>query len=234
VLFLEFIQTLVSNQESTALNCCICDKETEMTHKQADPRIERTDKLLKNALIELTAERGFDSITVGDIAERAKVNRATFYRHFQDKYDLVERIFQEAIEILRSDLGPPGEDALNTDPQNPPVRWVKLLGHFFEHERLYRPLLGRYGSSWFVARMRDQIINIVEEREQLRDRIPILRQTPRQTKIPMKVAITLVSTLFVSTIAWWLESGREYSPEQIASWFLEIVINGYVDALGLK
>ncbi len=204
-----------------------------MTHKQTDPRIERTDKLLKNALIELTAERGFDAITVGDIAERAKVNRATFYRHYQDKYDLVERIFQEAIEILRSDLGPPGEDALNTDPQNPPVRWVKLFGHFVEHEWLYRALLGTHGSSWFVARMRDQFIILVEEREQLRDRIPSLQKNPRQTKIPVKVAITLMSTLMVSTIAWWLESGREYSPKQIAGWFLEIVINGYVDALGL-
>jgi len=205
-----------------------------MTHKQTDPRIERTDKALQDALIELTAERGFDTITVGDIAKRAKVNRATFYRHYQDKFDLVERIFQEAIEILRNDLGPPGEEALSTDPQDPPARWVKLFGHFVEHERLYRPLLGRHGSSWFVARMRDQFINLVEEREQLRDRIPILQQTPRQTKIPMKVAFFLMSTLMVSTIAWWLESGREYSPKQIASWFLEIAINGYVDALGLK
>ena len=205
-----------------------------MTHKPIDPRIERTDKLLKNALIELTAERGFDAITVGDIAERAKVNRATFYRHYQDKYDLVERIFQEAIEMLRGDLGPPGEHALKMDPQNPPERWMKLFGHFAEHERLYRALLGRHGSSWFVARMRDQFINIVEEREQIRDRIPILQQTPRHTKIPVKVAITLVSTLMVSTIAWWLESGREYSPKQIAGWFIEIVINGYVDVLGLK
>jgi len=190
--------------------------------------------LLQDALIELASERGFDSVTVGELAERAQVNRATFYRHYQDKYDLVERIFQQAIEMLRSDLGPPGQDALNTDPQNPPERWIKLFGHFAEHRRLYSALLGRHGSTWFVSRMRDQIINFMEEREQLRDRIPALRHSPRQTKVPTKVAVTLMSTLLISTVAWWLERGSEYSPEQIASWFLEIAINGYVHVLGLR
>ncbi|HUI88837.1 MAG TPA: TetR/AcrR family transcriptional regulator [Anaerolineales bacterium] len=204
-----------------------------MTHKPADPRTQRTDTLLQDSLIELTAERGFDAVTVGDIAKHAKVNRATFYRHYQDKYDLVEKIFQQAIHVLRSELGPPGGEALNTDPQNPPERWVRLFEHFLENERLYRALLGSHGSSWFVARMRDQINELVEEREQLRDDIAAQKKKPRQTKMPMKVAITLVSTLFVHTVAWWLEYGRAYSPEQMAGWFLELVVNGYLDALGL-
>jgi AcrR family transcriptional regulator len=98
-----------------------------MVHKQSDPRILRTHKLLQDALIELTAEYGFDAITVGDIAKRATVNRATFYRHYQDKNDLTEQIFQEAIVQFFSELGPPGEAALTIDPQSPPERWVKLF-----------------------------------------------------------------------------------------------------------
>jgi GAF domain-containing protein len=56
-----------------------------VTHEQIDPRVRRTHKLLQEALLELAAERGFDAVTVGDIARRASVNRATFYRHYQDK-----------------------------------------------------------------------------------------------------------------------------------------------------
>ena len=205
-----------------------------MTQKRDDLRVRRTEKLLQEALIDLVAERGFEAISVGDIAERAMINRSTFYRHYQDKYDLVEKISKQAIEILRGDLGPPGEDAQNTDPLNPPERWVKLFEHFAKHERLYGALLGRHGSSWFMARMRDQVFDLIEEREQLRDNIALQKHRPRQTKMPLKVAITLASTLFVQTVAWWLESGREYSAEQIAGWFLEIAVNGYVDALGLK
>jgi AcrR family transcriptional regulator len=55
---------------------------------QADPRVKRTRKLLQDALVELMAEKSFDAITVQDIADRSTINRATFYAHFVDKYDL--------------------------------------------------------------------------------------------------------------------------------------------------
>jgi AcrR family transcriptional regulator len=55
---------------------------------EADPRVKRTRKLLQDALLELLAEKSFDAITVQDIAERSTINRATFYAHFADKYEL--------------------------------------------------------------------------------------------------------------------------------------------------
>jgi pimeloyl-ACP methyl ester carboxylesterase len=61
-----------------------------MSHEeQTDLRIRRTHHFLQEAMIELITEKGFEAITVGDIAERAMINRATFYRHYQDKYDKV-------------------------------------------------------------------------------------------------------------------------------------------------
>ena len=204
-----------------------------MTLEKTDPRVQRTHKLLQEALIELTAERGFDAITVGDIAKRATVNRATFYRHYQDKHDLLEQIFRETIRQFVSDLGPPGEVAMAMNPQNPPERWVRFFQHFAEHERLYTPLLGRKGSSWFVARMRDHFVTLVGEREQRRAQLSASRGKTLRSKMPRQVALTLASNLLMSTLAWWLESGKQYSPTQIASWFLDLAINGYVRALGL-
>jgi AcrR family transcriptional regulator len=55
---------------------------------EADPRVRRTRKLLQDALLALLAEKSFDDITVQDIAERSTINRATFYTHYVDKYDL--------------------------------------------------------------------------------------------------------------------------------------------------
>jgi AcrR family transcriptional regulator len=55
---------------------------------EADPRVRRTRKLLQDALLELLAEKSFDAITVQDIADRSTINRATFYTHYVDKYDL--------------------------------------------------------------------------------------------------------------------------------------------------
>ncbi|HEX8995148.1 MAG TPA: TetR family transcriptional regulator [Ktedonobacterales bacterium] len=61
----------------------------------ADPRVRRTRQLLQQAFRELLERQSFESITVQDIAERATVNRATFYAHFEDKYALLDSMIHE-------------------------------------------------------------------------------------------------------------------------------------------
>lgn len=58
--------------------------------EKLDPRVKRTRQLLERAFLEVAAEKGFQAVSVQDIAERAGVNRATFYAHFTDKYDLLD------------------------------------------------------------------------------------------------------------------------------------------------
>ena len=57
-----------------------------MTQPAGNVRVRRTQKLLREALIELIEERGFEALTIGEITERAMVSRAAFYRNYQDKY----------------------------------------------------------------------------------------------------------------------------------------------------
>ena len=57
-----------------------------------DPRIRRTRQLLQNALRTLLVKKGFDELSVQDIADAATVNRATFYDHYTDKFALMEAI----------------------------------------------------------------------------------------------------------------------------------------------
>jgi AcrR family transcriptional regulator len=64
--------------------------EKVSTQKKLDPRVRRTRQMLVTALRDLLAEKSFEAITVQDIAERATLNRVTFYAHFNDKYDLLE------------------------------------------------------------------------------------------------------------------------------------------------
>lgn len=61
----------------------------------ADPRVKRTRKLILEAFVSLLQEKGFHSVSVQDIAARATVNRATFYAHFVDKYDLLDQMVGE-------------------------------------------------------------------------------------------------------------------------------------------
>lgn len=66
--------------------------------KKLDPRIKRTRQLLVTALMELMQEKSFQAITVQDIAERATVNRVTFYAHFEDKFALLEYLMSAAFK----------------------------------------------------------------------------------------------------------------------------------------
>lgn len=64
---------------------------------KVDPRIIRTKKLLVEAFQEVSREKRMSQITVKDITERATVNRATFYAHFTDKYDILDYTLSETI-----------------------------------------------------------------------------------------------------------------------------------------
>lgn len=57
--------------------------------QKEDLRVRRTKKLLADALKDLMAEKPFEKIKVVDICEKALVHRATFYAHFEDKYQLL-------------------------------------------------------------------------------------------------------------------------------------------------
>lgn len=61
-----------------------------------DPRVLRTRQLIKEAFRALLLKKGFDAITVKDIAQSATINRATFYAHFEDKYALLDEITEQA------------------------------------------------------------------------------------------------------------------------------------------
>jgi len=70
--------------------------------KKIDKRIVRTRQWLSEAFLELLEEKGFQKMTVQDIADRANVNRATFYDHYEDKTDLfntiIDHTFQQKLD----------------------------------------------------------------------------------------------------------------------------------------
>ena len=81
---------------------------TAKAEKRVDPRVRRTRELIVRAFNELVAEKGHTGLTVQEIAERATINRATFYAHFADQYELFDHHVSEAFrEELRRRLPDP-------------------------------------------------------------------------------------------------------------------------------
>ncbi|WP_099364368.1 TetR/AcrR family transcriptional regulator [Fredinandcohnia onubensis] len=70
-----------------------------MTQEKTDPRVLRTRKLIMDSFIELSGKKEFKDITIKDITTEAMINRATFYYHFEDIYDLLEKVLSEVLLI---------------------------------------------------------------------------------------------------------------------------------------
>jgi AcrR family transcriptional regulator len=177
-----------------------------MSQQANDLRVKRSQLFIREALIDLIEQRGFDALSVREITERAMVSRATFYRCYKDKYDLVEQIYEEAIRALFDSVSEAGTE-------HPPQIWVRFFEHIAEYERLYRALLGRKGSPWFLLKMRSSLIELFKQYAQL----PALTSAnhTRAAYIDEYVRDLMVA-LLLETIIWWLEQGRPVTPPEMA------------------
>lgn len=61
----------------------------------------RTDKAIQAAFISLLKSKPFEKITVQDILDETPVSRATFYKHYHDKYEIAEKMQQEFVGMQR-------------------------------------------------------------------------------------------------------------------------------------
>jgi AcrR family transcriptional regulator len=179
-----------------------------MTQQTKNLRLRRTQTLLREALIALIEERGFETLTIGEITERAMVSRAAFYRNYQDKYDLVEQIFEEAMSALLNAVGDLGHE-------HPAEIWVQFFEHIASYNRLYRALLGSKGSPWFVRKMRAALSGLVKDRA----RLPHGPDARAHSVHPFSDEFIpdIVSAMFVEAITWWLEHGCPYTPKEMAT-----------------
>ena len=184
-----------------------------MTQKADNLRVKRTKILLREALIALIEERGFTTLTVGELTERAMVSRAAFYRSYQDKYDLVEQIFEEAMSTLFHAIGEFGRE-------HPADVWVRFFEQIAQYDRLYRALLGKKGSPWFVQKMRERLAELIKEHGSVEDpQGPSMSAQVPHPAHPFSDLFVpdLVATMIVEAITWWLEQGQPYTPKELAT-----------------
>ncbi|MGZ0211555.1 MAG: TetR/AcrR family transcriptional regulator [Actinomycetales bacterium] len=123
-----------------------------------DARVERTRRSLQEALFALTQERPLDEVTVGDIAERAGVNRSSFYQHYADKETLLAFPIESAADeagVQLADLDPESDEA--------PPALTNYLSHIDSNSEVYSSALSPRGSALVASRMRARLKKIVRE-----------------------------------------------------------------------
>jgi len=192
-----------------------------------DLRIQRTRLYIQKALFDLIREKGFDPITVNEIAERAMINRSTFYRHYQDKYDLARTCLDATFQELLDNLEKTGAGE-NETGQTPMKNFLVLFRHIEENAELYRLLFGPDGISIFISRLREYIIQLLRFR---------MREVPlnsQEKKMPIELLEEYLAGAYVGVIQWWLDHTDKYPAKKIASWLYQMVVQGTPSALGIN
>ena len=72
--------------------------------KKSDARVRYTKRVLKESFLSLLCKKPINKITVKEVCERAELNRATFYSHYSDCFDLLEKIEQEILKAFKEAL----------------------------------------------------------------------------------------------------------------------------------
>ncbi|ALJ18675.1 TetR/AcrR family transcriptional regulator [Microbacterium sp. No. 7] len=178
-----------------------------------DPRVARTRRSLQLALLELARERPFESITVGDIAERAGVNRSSFYQHFSDKEVLLADALDAIIEEAGSHV-PVAPDTLDA----PPAALFGYLEHVDANAALYRMALGEHGSATVMKRLRERIGILVRERVDATG-----PGTPFEG-LPVDIVAAGIAGSALGVIRAWLDRDPRPSPRTAAAWVWQMML----------
>ncbi len=192
--------------------------------KRPDRRGPRTRRLLRDALISLILEKGYDSVTVQDITDRANLGRATFYLHFkQGKDQLLMTSLREMFDDLKARITPPSSDIPLGDMA---LRMIPFQ-HAFEYRDLYRvTLLSQQGTAAIVNGIREYLAG------SLRERID-MAVGERQPLVPLDVLANYLAGAMISLISWWLKQETNYTAEQMADMFRQLSMPTISSVLGL-
>ncbi len=195
--------------------------------RKLDPRVVRTRQMLRDALVSLIEEKGFDALTVQDITDRAKLNRATFYLHYQDKQELLVKSLRDAIDELMADIGASTDEQgqLIFDESPRPIKAV--FEHVAQHARFYRVMMSAEGVSSFIAGVRDYMAEITLKW------LNALQPDPGRSLVPPEIVANSLSWSLLGVLIWWLEHDMPHSPEYMAEQFRLLITLDLRQVLGL-
>jgi AcrR family transcriptional regulator len=164
-----------------------------------DRRIQKTMKLLHEALGALIREKPYDEIVVQEILDRANVGRSTFYMHFRDKDELLVSGIHDMLGSVRS----PVEAQPSGKPYERLMRFsLPVFQHIHEHRHTGTAMMGMRGR----AIVHEHLQKVLAEQiaDDVRNHVQGRRKAPGQ--VPPDLLVQYVASTFILVLNWWVES----------------------------
>ncbi|MGW9102705.1 TetR/AcrR family transcriptional regulator C-terminal domain-containing protein [Priestia megaterium] len=196
-----------------------------------DPRIRRTNKYLRDALVELLKEKDVTSITIQQITEKADLTRGTFYLHYQDKQDFLVQSMNEILEDLIEQVKPTKSNQVSSDldEKEESVSFLRLFEFIHEHADYFKVMLSDRGLPQFRSYMAEIVKNRVYG-----ELISSIGEAENELDIPKDILISYITSAHIGVICSWLESDMKFSPEFMANKLTSLTLLGPIRVAGLE
>ncbi|NLM21824.1 MAG: TetR/AcrR family transcriptional regulator [Peptococcaceae bacterium] len=195
-----------------------------------DRRITRTKAAIREALVSLIEEKGFEALTVKDIAIKANINRGTFYLHYKDKYDLLDQTLEDIARDIESILleitNLSVADFING--QTPSAIIIKVFEYFNANASLTQAILATKGNYALQNRIKKIMWHNLFEKNYA----PFIKK--ENLLVPSEYLTSYIASAHFGVVQEWLENGCRETPEEMAKILSNLTFRGPLTAAGIR
>lgn len=183
----------------------------------------KTEKQIEDSLLQLMKEQTFETISIRQLIDLAEVNRSTFYRHYLDKYDLLEKIENRLLDDLQAYY----QDALKSDRLFKLEKDFKVEDYIHEEQNLFHffepyledlaILLGPNGSPTSLLRLQEALREIFSKSISLADAYI--------EEVEVDLLLNHQAASFMGTLTYWL-THPHYKSQQMSDFHTKVTTVG--------
>lgn len=170
-----------------------------------DLRVQRTRRLLREALIDLVTSHGYEPVTIRDITRKAQVGYKTFFRHYESKEALLKTIINETVLDFQKIILPP------TTQNASELNTLTALRFAKEHAALMRVILQSSASDHLLT----PFMHLGLEEGEL---------SFSGSNVPDELVAHHFASSIISLLQWWLENDMVYPVEEMADYIDQLLI----------
>lgn len=192
-----------------------------------DRRKIRTKKLIRQALLELTPEKGLNRISVMDLTERAEINRGTFYLHYRDVADLVDQLKKEIFEGIKQLAVEikPMEVKLYAERGEPYPTLLNILEYFLSHADYFRVMLSPDGDVQLPIQLKELMA------ERMLQKFESQMSSEAAAVIPWDYFLAFTASANIGLLTHWMARGNNLSTREVALIMTQIISRGPLETL---
>lgn len=185
--------------------------------RRKDRRVERTQQLIRGAMLSLVQEKGFEALTVQQIIDRANVGRATFYAHFDNKDDLLASGFDD----LRASLRARQQEALSRGRSVEERVFAfshEMFAHANEYRDVFRVMVGKRSGAAVQRLLHKLLVDLV------RDDVKATIGRAEGSAVPTEALVQFIAGALLGLLMWWLDGKTRLSVGEVNAMFRKLAI----------